>query len=329
MGSEQIDNGWSKVSELLATALALPHEQRAAWLAALRGPDEDLREFLRRLLEVQAGHELVELRESPVAVAPLRGHCIGPWRLLHPLGTGGMSAVWLAEHVDRCLAATAALKLPRPLCNGLHAARLSRECDILRSLQHRHIARLYEAGIDANGCPYLALEHVAGARIDTHCECAHLDRQDRVTLFLQVVDAVQHAHTRQVIHRDLKPANVLIDAGGEARLVDFGIAVSFGERDTPLPAAMTPRYASPEQLQGRRVGMASDIYSLGVMLYELLTGESPYALTTATPTDWAACILNGHFRRGIDPLIVRALARNPAARYPSAKALSAALHEMS
>jgi serine/threonine-protein kinase len=325
MTTDSADNRWVKINALLDEALALPIEHRTAWLEALADHDQDLREVLRRLLEVQAGCDFTPSKEQPVDAPHRSGECIGHWRLLQEIGKGGMGAVWLAERSDSCNGAKVALKLPRAICGVGMLAGMQRERDILSALQHPHIAKLHEAGTDQRGQPYLALQHVEGSRIDVHCRRERLGLPARVALFLQIVDAVRHAHAQQIIHRDLKPSNVLIDARGEAMLLDFGIATLLHEFDIPLPGALTPRYASPEQLQGQRVTAASDIYSLGVMLHELLTGESPYVLTDSSPVEWTRCVLEGRLRRDLDKVVRKALARDPAARYGSAAAFAAAL----
>ena len=164
--------------------------------------------------------------------------------------------------------------------------RFARERDILASLEHPHIARLYDAGIDPHGLPYLSMEYVQGELLTDWCDAQRLDIRARLRLFLQVLGAVQYAHERQVIHRDLKPSNILVTKGGEVRLLDFGVATLLDDGEaagkTPLTTvyghALTPIYASPELIRGEPVTAKSDIYSLGVVLFELLTGDRPYRL---------------------------------------------------
>ena len=220
-------------------------------------------------------------RFSPDADQP--GAIIGPYRLLRSIGAGGMGAVWLAERADGLLQRQVALKLPRSAWPRADLVeRMARERDILAALTHANIARLYEAGITAGGRPYLALEYVEGRTIDAYCAGERLDVSARVRLFLQVVEAVAYAHARLVVHRDLKPSNILVTKEGQIRLLDFGIARLLDEvsvRDTPLTELSgrphTPEYASPEQIAGGPLGVATDIYSLGVVLYELLCGTRP------------------------------------------------------
>jgi serine/threonine-protein kinase len=280
------------------------------------------------------------------------GNVIGPYRLLHALGQGGMGAVWLAERTDGVLKRPVALKLPHP---GMHAVQLAqrfaRERDILAALTHPHIARLYDAGVAEDGQPFLALEYVDGQPLGAYCDAGHRDVAQRIELFLQVLSAVQYAHAHLVVHRDIKPSNVLVTPEGEVRLLDFGIAKLIAEEATaesdltqaagPL---LTPDYASPEQISGAPFTTATDIYSLGVMLYELLTGERPYRLKRASRGALEEAILEAEIARpsavckdpakaalrgttpsklqkalhgDLDTIVVTALKKNPAERYAS------------
>lgn len=332
---------WSRLSPLLDEALELAPEQRAAWLARLPAAATDLRAALQRLLDPAAPR----LNSPPAIEAPAHrpGDAIGPYRLLSLLGEGGMGEVWLAERADGQLTRQVALKLPHAevLQPGL-AARMARERDILAALEHPGIARLYDAGIDAAGRPFLALEHVRGERIDVWCERHRLGVPARLQLFLQTARAVAYAHAQLIVHRDLKPSNLLVDETGQVRLLDFGIArllgdeLAAGELTSRGAAAMTPAFASPEQVGGLPVGTASDIYSLGVLLFELLTGTSPYrpardtrsALEEAVvseaprrPSDAAAERGRRTALRGdLDAIVLHALAKVPAQRYPTVEA---------
>jgi serine/threonine protein kinase len=303
---------------------------------------------------------------------------VGPYCLLRPLGHGGMGTVWLAERVDGALQRAVALKLPH--ASSLHqpalAHRFERERDILAALEHPHIARLYDAGVTESGQPYLALEYVEGLPITTYCDERQLPLRARVDLFLQVLEAIQYAHARLVVHRDLKPSNIFVtdahtrSGGGEwsgqdrrspgrnegqVRLLDFGIATLLDEGDTPRThaatewshAPMTPDYASPEQIAHQPIGTASDVYSLGVVFYELVTGQRPYRLPRDTrgaledailgvdptkpsrmPTTETAASqralrpagLRRQLRGDLDNIALMALRKNPAERYPSAEA---------
>jgi serine/threonine protein kinase/tetratricopeptide (TPR) repeat protein len=360
---------WSDLQRLLEAGLKLPLDERPAWLAGLPPQHDLFREPLRRLLEVQAGIQTrpfidaftngIECLTPPATV--IVGDVVGPYRLLQQLGDGGMGSVWLAERADGTLKRRVALKLPRMVWARDLSARMARERDILGSLEHPNIARLYDAGVDQFGRPFLALENVEGERIDQYCDDQKLSVDSRIRLFLQVLDAVDYAHVNLVLHRDLKPGNVLVNQRGEVRLLDFGIAKLMGEDESPLPVdqnsrtlarAMTPRYASPEQVQHLRLTLASDVYSLGVMLYELLVGSSPLITQKGSRAEIETAILEGYLKtpsraridesiavkrsttpsrlsrslRGdLDAVLLKALARNVADRYPSVDAFRADL----
>ena len=208
----------------------------------------------------------------------------GPYKLLNRIGHGGMSEVWLAERTDGFLKRPVALKLPYTGAHASHfAERLYREKDILASLVHPGIARLYDAGIVEGGRPFLALEFVEGLNLSAYCDEHALPIKNRLALFLQVLSAVQYAHSHLVIHRDLKPSNILVTSAAEIKLLDFGIAklMTQGEAlETELTQlggrALTLSYASPEQIAGQPVTIASDVFSLGLILFELLSGERAF-----------------------------------------------------
>ena len=259
--------------------------------------------------------------------------------------------VWLAERVDWPAAPRWRLKLPHGAWRraGL-VERFARERAILATLEHPHIARLYDAGVTPAGQPYLALEYVDGERIDRWCARARAGSSAAaLALFLQVCEAVAHAHARLIVHRDIKPSNVLVDAGGQVRLLDFGIAKLLqGDSavETELTResgrALTPEYAAPEQIQGEAVGTATDTYSMGVLLYELLAGQPSVCAGTgdargaragrrcaadpARPSDAAADPARRRALRGdLDTIVLKALKKRPAERYASADALAADL----
>jgi serine/threonine protein kinase len=290
---------WPEVSRLLDEALNLDASARAPWLAGLRVQRPDLAVHVERLL---AAHDTAfesdplsgppsELIASALAQPPggaqphlIAGQMLGPYRLVSPLGQGGMAAVWLAEQTVNVLRRVA-LKLP---FTGLEdraatTARFTQERDFLAGLEHPHIARLYDAGVSESGQPYLAMEWVAGVPITRYADDKRLRVQQRLALFEQVLQAVRHAHARLVIHRDIKPGNILVTPDGDVKLLDFGIARLLGEGLAPgtlasadHAKALTPEAASPEQLAGRPLTIASDVYSLGLVLYELLCGRRPY-----------------------------------------------------
>lgn len=356
------------MSDLLDQALPLDLEARQRWLQALAPEFADLAPALRQaLLGKTTGvvdpdplDRLPHLSGGPATVthALKPGERVGPYELVRELGSGGMAVVWLARRADGAFRRELALKLPMlsRLRSDL-ALRFVRERDILASLEHPHIARLYDAGISTDGLPYLALEYVEGRTIGQWCDEHRLGIAERLGLFLQVLDAVQYAHGRQIIHRDLKPSNILVNADGQVQLLDFGVAklITEGEAatDPALTArfgqALTPEYASPESLSGAPAGVTSDIYALGVVLYELLTGGRPYRLGSGvsivqlaqalvnarieppskTVSEEAAQarstsqeLLAKRLRTGLDAIVLKALARDPAQRYPSAAALA-------
>jgi serine/threonine protein kinase len=216
------------------------------------------------------------------------GNHVGPYRLIKEIGRGGMGVVWLAARADGQHERQVALKMPLvENLNWLLAARFARERNILASLEHPGIARLYDAGVDSETQPYIALEYVVGVPINDYVRDNSLKPEATVALFTKVINAVSHAHAQLVIHRDIKPTNILVDAKGEPHLLDFGIAKLLDDEDsmsadaTQLTRmsgrALTLDYASPEQVNGQTLGTASDVYALGVVLYELLTGNKPYA----------------------------------------------------
>ncbi|HEV6967930.1 serine/threonine-protein kinase [Roseateles sp.] len=346
---------WAIVSRLLDEALALPAEARDAWLDALEGDARQHRETLIALLKTQAGLETDDFLETlppggaailgASGVEPRAGEQIGPYRLIRELGRGGMALVWLAERNDGVAARRVALKLPRLAWGQAFSERLAREREIQAGLEHEHIARLYDAGTDSQGRPFIAMQYVEGEPIDAYCRRHVLSPAERIGLLLQAMSAVAHAHGRLVVHRDLKPGNVLVDAQGRVTLLDFGVAKLLDDGLAGATAltqlsgrALTPDYASPEQIRGEPLGTASDVYSLGVLAYELLAGTKPYrltrgtaaeleeAITTADPpraSDAAATpLLKKALSGDLDAILSRALKKEVADRYPSVDAFA-------
>jgi serine/threonine protein kinase len=341
-----------ELERLLDEGLDLGPADREAWLAGLPAERAHLEGAVRRMLAAprQSQDPLAPLTLPRVGEEPSSAHAgerVGPYRLVREIGRGGMGSVWLAERADGSFERQIALKLPRlSWMDGL-AASMRRERRIGARLEHPNIARMYDAGVDERERPFIAMEYVEGQPIDTYCIDRGLDVRARVGLFLQVVRAVAYAHARLVIHRDLKPANVLVDPRGVAHLLDFGIAslvdaaVDGATQTLQGSRAYTPAYASPEQILGEPIGVASDVYSLGVVLYELLAGVRPFVARRDTPGATEEAVLQGDappasarasrpdaaraLRGDLDAILSKALKREPSQRYATADALAADL----
>ena len=289
---------WATLQPYLDEALDADEPARAALLQRLHAQDAELACELQALLQGQASEQERAFLSGAAAGglfnAPLAGQRLGNWRLLRPIGEGGMGSVWLAQRDDGRFEGHAAVKLLNlSLAAGSAAERFQREGNILARLAHPHIARLLDAGVSPSGQPFLVLEHVQGLPIDQHCHQSRLDLPQRLRLFITLLDAVSHAHRHLVVHRDIKPANVLVAADGQLKLLDFGIAKLMGPDEvgaldagamgaistSPLTqradTLLTPGYAAPEQVQGQAVTTATDVYALGMLLYVLLAGQHP------------------------------------------------------
>jgi eukaryotic-like serine/threonine-protein kinase len=360
----------ARLRQLVDQALPLDMEGRQRWLRTLSPEHRPLIPALRVALLSDGARLSTVLLATPPAVDGAdnavtvmttglhAGQKIGPYALVRELGSGGMAVVWLAQRADGEARRDVALKLP--LMSRLRrdlAGRFARECKILAQLEHPNIARMYDAGV-SDELPYLAMEYVEGEPLTSWCDAHRLGVHERLRLFLQVLDAVHYAHGRQVVHRDLKPSNLLVTQWGQVRLLDFGVAKMLADGDdvvrTDLTQVfgrmLTPDYASPEQLQGSAIGAASDIYALGVVLYELLVGIRPYQVksesspvpieqavrsaqirkpsTQVQATAAAACSttrdrLVRRLRGDLDAIVLKALAKQPTDRYPSAASFAA------
>jgi serine/threonine protein kinase len=300
---------WSRVKELLNAVLELEPGERAAYVERTCGPDTALREEVQSLLASyeEAGEEFMDgvPREQPVAATlkhddPFVGLKIGPYRVIEEIGHGGMGTVLRAVRADDSFRQQVAIKIiRRGMGHDFILRRFRNERQILATLDHPNIARLLDGGATEDGLPYFVMEYVQGAEpIDTYCDRNRLTTKQRLELFRKVCLAVQAAHERKIIHRDIKPGNILINSKGEPKLLDFGIAkildpeLSTQTMDPTVTVMrlMTPEYASPEQVKGQEITTGSDVYSLGVLLYELLTGHRPYRLKSRSPQEIAAVI---------------------------------------
>ena len=345
---------WAHVNALLDEALDLEHDGRTHWLDGLSEQDRRFRATLERLLGYADGSgdgcDSITLptleTESDSVSSHTAGDVIGPYRLIRSLGSGGMGSVWLAERVDGKISRQIALKLPRtdrPLRSL--ADRMAREREILATLEHPRIARLYDAGVTDHDQPYLALEFVEGRCIDDYCREKGADVRQVLALFHQVTEAVAYAHSKLVVHRDIKPANVLVTDDGQISLLDFGIAKLLEDdlgpsktltREGGLP--LTPMYAAPEQLSGEPVTVGTDVYALGVLLYELLAEAHPhdrenvssaalqYGISNREPTAPSVACKDARrarqLRGDLDTIVQRCLKKVPAERYQSVAELA-------
>jgi len=336
------------LSRLLDEAMDLPPVRLEAWLDALPAEHAHLATQLRRMLAARTGAP--EFLQSTPRLATDEsvahaGDLVGAYRLVREIGHGGMGDVWLADRADGSLKRNVALKLPRLAWGAGLADRIARERDIGALLEHPNIARLYDAGIDERGRPFLALEYVDGVPLDQWCKSNALSITERLRLFLQIARAVSYAHGRLVVHRDLKPSNVLVTPDGQAQLLDFGIAKLLddsspsGNLTQEQGRVLTPHYASPEQIRGETITVASDVYSLGVLLYELLSGTLPYAhLESKTLASLERAIFEGEMplpsskvgdrqaskalKGELDAILCHALKSQPHERYATADAFA-------
>ncbi len=345
---------WAELSARIDTLLDLDLAARAAHLDALRAAGQGAEaEELAALLNELAALDAEGFLDQPAlggGAAARGGQTLGAYTLEHALGEGGMGSVWQARRTDGRYEGRVAIKLLRTgLRSRGEAERFAREGQLLARLDHPHIARLIDAGVGPDGQPYLVLDHVEGLPIDQHCEQLGLDLPARLRLFLDVLSAVAHAHSRLILHRDLKPSNILVSAQGQVKLLDFGIGKLLADAETPGQAteltreagsAFTPQYAAPEQLQGGEVTTATDVYALGVLLYTLLSGEHPTPAPTATTLDrlravvehtprrlsdtvqrqgGAAAARRARLLRGdLETVVAKALKKAPAERYATA-----------
>jgi serine/threonine-protein kinase len=292
---------WKKIEDLFLRALEHAPGERLRFLERECGDDRDLLQEVRALLEADASADPIDdivrdavLESLPDDAVDLLDRPIGNYRLIRILGEGGMGSVYLAERSDEQFEQQVAIKILnsyRP--NRSLVQRFRAERQILANLDHPNIARLYDGGETDQGLPYLVMEYVAGEPVTDYCDRHKLSTRERLRLFQDICKAVQHAHQNLVIHRDIKPSNILVTADGVPKLLDFGIAKLLQPEDLQQTVAvtmesarlLTPGHASPEQVRGETITTATDVYSLGVLLYQLLTGRFPYEITSRRPSD--------------------------------------------
>jgi serine/threonine protein kinase len=292
--------GWGDAMAAFDAWAELSESQREAWLQALAASEPTVHAKLLALIRADREAEArsflgLEKPVEPPPTSSLEGQRLGPWLIERLIGTGGMGQVWLARRTDGLYDGKAAIKLMRLAAVEPGAnERFAREGRLLGRLNHPNIARLLDAGVTPSGERYLVLEYVEGERIDRWCDAHRLTLTQRVGLLIGVCKAVAHAHENLVVHRDLKPSNIFVTADGEVKLLDFGVAKLLDDEGKGADAgtdltraagpALTPEYAAPEQLEGGAISTATDVFGLGVVLYELLSGSRPYPADSRTPS---------------------------------------------
>lgn len=354
---------WRRIEEIFSTAIDQPADDRAAYLTRACGADEDLRREVLSLLDRDTAEDFIREPIANAALAftansrdDLTGDRIGPYLTTRLIGRGGMGDVYEAERDDGQFRQQVAIKIiRRGMDTDFVRDRFLRERQILASLDHPHIARLFDGGATADGSPYFVMEFVAGEPVTAYCRRTQLSINEKLKLFRKVCSAVQHAHQKLIVHRDLKPGNILITTsaegkGGEPKLLDFGIAKLLspdaGRPHTRTESAlrmMTPEYASPEQVRGEPVATTTDVYSLGVVLYELLTERRPHEFRTYSPAEIERAIcetaieepskvmsrmtgppakLARHLTGDLDNIVMMAMRIEPERRYQSVEQFS-------
>ncbi|MEO8430801.1 MAG: protein kinase [Acidobacteriota bacterium] len=354
---------YARVKEIFFAALDRPAAERGGFLEAACAGDEALLARLLGLLEAAREGDgfLEEPPEYPAEpeTGLAAGARLGPWEIVREIGRGGMGAVYEAQRAEGDFVRRTALKVVRPeIATAFFLARFRKERRILAGLDHPHIARLLDAGATPDGLPYVVIEYVEGEPLLEHCASRGLGVSERLRLFRQVCAAVEHAHRHLVVHRDIKPSNILVTSEGVPKLLDFGIATlvepeaASGPLATDTRRLLTPEYASPEQLGGGRITTATDVYSLGVVLYELLTGRRPFRFPTSDSRDVARSVAEREpvrpsvaatkadgdasagpdrvaskktarlLRGDLDTIVMTAMRREPERRYASVRQLS-------
>ena len=325
---------WSELSPLLDRALELSGAERDSWIGEIRARSPALAAELTSLLSGESAADERRFLSVPLDVT-LEGLQLGAYTLERLIGQGGMGSVWLARRTDGRFEGKAAVKLLNlALLSPSGQERFRREGSVLARLTHSGIARLLDAGVSPAGQPYLVLEHIDGERIDDFVESHDLAPDARIRLFLQVLDAVGHAHANLIVHRDLKPSNIMVTSDGVVKLLDFGIAKLLGEQSgeeqTGLTAegarALTPKFAAPEQVRGEPVTTATDVYALGVLLYLLLSGRHPTAEGISTTADAVRALCETEPAKlgagDLDTILDKALRKEAGERYQTVAAFA-------
>ena len=342
---------YERVQRLFHDAVDLPEAARRTYLARECGDDAELVAQVSRMIDTDARRQILDRDVAEVAGPLFTGgratpDRVGPYRITKVIGEGGMGVVYAAVRDD--LGSVAAVKVLRDAwVSPERRDRFAAEQRTLAQLNHPHIARLYDAGAFPDGTPWIVMEYVDGVPLTEYCRTPTRSIAERLRLFRDVCDAVQHAHRHLVLHRDLKPSNILVTKDGQVKLLDFGIAKQLENLDTPAAATqtglrlMTPVYASPERLRGVAAGIDADVYSLGVILYELLAGKLPFEIANRTPGEVEAAILGPEPARpsssarreagspaattaewaDLDVLCLTAMHRDPERRYATVDAL--------
>ena len=352
---------WERIDAILDAVLDLDPAARRVGVAAACGGDAGLQQEVEELLAAHSDAAAFMAQPAVECAAPLVaaidrdvhgagdqgvGRVVGRYRLVRQLGEGGMGVVWLAERIDGQVEQQVAIKLAK---QGLHSEdarrRFLRERQILARLEHPAIAHLLDAGVTDEGTPFFVMERVGGEPVTNHCREKGLTVEARLHLFLEICGAVQYAHRNLIVHRDLKPSNILVDDDARVKLLDFGIAKLLGGAE-PAPdapptivRALTPEYAAPEQVYGDPVSISTDVYSLGVLLYELLAEERPYRLANNSMGEIERAILDQvplapsaraasadrrrRLKGDLDRIVLKALQKSPERRYQSAEAFAA------
>jgi tetratricopeptide (TPR) repeat protein/tRNA A-37 threonylcarbamoyl transferase component Bud32 len=347
---------WRQVEELFNKALAVPTGQRRAWLEESCAGDDDLHRTVLEMLEADEGppitgspiegaiHQAASsvLERDGIGAVPRR---LGAYEILREIGSGGMSTVYLATRADDQYRKQVAVKMiHRALAKDSTLERFLQERQILANLDHPYVARLIDGGAASDGRPYLILEYVEGEPITTYCVRNKLGINDRCRLFVRVCEAIAYAHQNLIIHRDLKPGNILVSTDGIPKLLDFGIAKLMDEQDTtrdPITRAatslMTPEYASPEQVRGQPATTATDVYSLGAVLFEILSGERAQPVGSASPTEMVRVICEREVTKpsrvskeristDLDNIVLKAMEKDPRRRYGSVEQMADDIH---